>query len=53
MATYVGRSEVKKAIARAKADGFSALLFSVDTEVRCKREREKRSGLERPHRTPR
>lgn len=42
------RGVTKEAIARAKAAGFSALLFSIDTEVRSKREREKRSGLELP-----
>jgi L-lactate dehydrogenase (cytochrome) len=45
------RGEIKEAIARAKAAGFSALLFSIDTTVRSKREREKRAGLELP--TPR
>ena len=45
------RGEMKEAIARAKAAGFSALLLSIDTQVRSKREREKRAGLElpRPH----
>ena len=42
------RGETKEAIARAKAAGFSALLFSIDTAVRSKREREKRAGLELP-----
>ncbi len=42
------RSENKEAIARAKAAGFSALLVSIDTVVRSKREREKRAGLELP-----
>jgi L-lactate dehydrogenase (cytochrome) len=42
------RSEIADAIARAKAAGFKALLFSIDTTVRSKREREKRSGLELP-----
>jgi L-lactate dehydrogenase (cytochrome) len=42
------RSETKKAIARAKAAGYSALLFSIDTVVRSKREREKHTGLELP-----
>jgi L-lactate dehydrogenase (cytochrome) len=42
------RGETKEAIARAKAAGFSALLFSIDTSVRSKREREKRAGLELP-----
>src|SRR5213078_495905 len=42
------RGETKEAIARAKAAGFSALLFSIDTAVRSKREREKHTGLELP-----
>jgi len=42
------RSEIKEAITRAKAAGFSALLFSIDTVVRSKREREKHAGLELP-----
>lgn len=42
------RGEIKEAVARAKAAGFSALLFSIDTSVRSKREREKRAGLELP-----
>jgi L-lactate dehydrogenase (cytochrome) len=42
------RSETKEAIARAKAAGYSALLFSIDTVVRSKREREKHTGLELP-----
>ncbi len=42
------RGEIREAIARAKAAGFSALLFSIDTVVRSKREREKRAGLELP-----
>jgi L-lactate dehydrogenase (cytochrome) len=42
------RSETKKAIARAKAAGYSALLFSIDAVVRSKREREKHTGLELP-----
>jgi L-lactate dehydrogenase (cytochrome) len=42
------RSEIKEAVARAKAAGFSALLFSIDTTVRSRREREKRAGLELP-----
>jgi L-lactate dehydrogenase (cytochrome) len=42
------RGVIKEAIARAKAAGFSALLFSIDTTVRSKREREKRAGLELP-----
>src|SRR5215831_17778221 len=46
-------SEMKEAIARAKAAGFAALLFSIDTTVRSKREREKHTGLELPTRTSR
>jgi L-lactate dehydrogenase (cytochrome) len=42
------RGEIREAVARAKAAGFSALLFSIDTTVRSKREREKRAGLELP-----
>jgi L-lactate dehydrogenase (cytochrome) len=42
------RGETKQAIARARAAGFSALLFSIDTTVRSKREREKRTGLDLP-----
>jgi L-lactate dehydrogenase (cytochrome) len=42
------RAEIKEAVARAKAAGFSALLVSIDTTVRSKREREKRAGLELP-----
>lgn len=42
------RGETREAIARAKAAGFGALLFSLDTTVRSKREREKRAGLELP-----
>src|SRR5436189_206997 len=42
------RGVVKEAVARAKAAGFRALLFSLDTTVRSKREREKRAGLELP-----
>jgi L-lactate dehydrogenase (cytochrome) len=42
------RGEIKEAVARAKAAGFGALLFSIDTVVRSKREREKRAGLELP-----
>jgi L-lactate dehydrogenase (cytochrome) len=47
------RREAKEAIARARAAGFSALLFSIDTAVRSKREREKRAGLDlpKPHHT--
>ena len=42
------RGETREAIARAKAAGYQALLFSIDTEVRSKREREKRAGLQLP-----
>ncbi|MGH2859827.1 MAG: alpha-hydroxy acid oxidase [Solirubrobacteraceae bacterium] len=43
------RSEMREAIARARAAGVQALLFSIDTTVRSKREREKRAGLDLPH----
>jgi L-lactate dehydrogenase (cytochrome) len=42
------RGAIKEAVARAKAAGFRALLFSLDTTVRSKREREKQAGLELP-----
>ena len=42
------RGATREAIARAKAAGYSALLFSIDTVVRSKREREKHAGLELP-----
>ena len=42
------RGEIKEAVSRARAAGFSALLFSIDTVVRSKREREKHAGLELP-----
>src|SRR6185437_15339206 len=42
------RGVIREAIARAKAAGFRALLFSLDTTVRSKREREKHAGLELP-----
>ncbi len=42
------RGVIREAVARAKAAGFSALLFSIDTAVRSKREREKHAGLELP-----
>jgi L-lactate dehydrogenase (cytochrome) len=42
------RGEAKEAVARARAAGFSALLLSIDTSVRSKREREKRGGLDLP-----
>ena len=42
------RGGAREALARARAAGFSALLFSIDTSVRSKREREQRAGLELP-----
>jgi L-lactate dehydrogenase (cytochrome) len=42
------RGEIKQAIRRAHAAGFDALLLSIDTTVRSKREREKRAGLKLP-----
>ena len=42
------RGIIREAVARAKAAGFRALLFSLDTTVRSKREREKQAGLELP-----
>jgi L-lactate dehydrogenase (cytochrome) len=42
------RREAREAVARARDAGFSALLYSIDTSVRSKREREKRAGLELP-----
>ncbi len=42
------RSENRDAVARAKAAGYSALILSIDTTVRSKRERELRAGLELP-----
>lgn len=42
------RSDIKRAVTRAKAAGVSALLLSIDTTVRSKREREKHAGLELP-----
>jgi L-lactate dehydrogenase (cytochrome) len=42
------RGETKEAISRARAAGFGALLFSIDTTVRSKREREKHTGLDLP-----
>jgi L-lactate dehydrogenase (cytochrome) len=42
------RGEAREAVARARAAGFHALLFSIDTAVRSKREREKRAGLDLP-----
>lgn len=49
------RSVSRQALSRARAAGFSVLLFSVDTAVRSKREREKRAGLglPTPHLAPR
>lgn len=43
------RSEAKRAIVRAREAGCQALLFSIDTAVRSKREREQRAGLDLPH----
>jgi L-lactate dehydrogenase (cytochrome) len=42
------RSESREALKRARAAGFEALFFSIDTSVRSKREREKRAGLSLP-----
>jgi L-lactate dehydrogenase (cytochrome) len=42
------RGVIREAVARAKAAGFRALLFSLDTTVRSTREREKRAGLQLP-----
>jgi L-lactate dehydrogenase (cytochrome) len=42
------RGEAKEALARARAAGFRALLLSVDTTVRSKRERELQAGLSLP-----
>jgi L-lactate dehydrogenase (cytochrome) len=42
------RSESREAVRRARAAGYEALLFSIDTNVRSKREREKRAGLHLP-----
>jgi L-lactate dehydrogenase (cytochrome) len=42
------RGVAREAVARARAAGFSVLLFSIDTSVRSKREREKHAGLELP-----
>src|SRR5919198_5741406 len=42
------RGEAKEALARARAAGFQALLLSVDTAVRSKRERELHAGLSLP-----
>ncbi len=42
------RSEAREVVARARAAGFRALLLTVDTTVRSKRERELRAGLSLP-----
>jgi L-lactate dehydrogenase (cytochrome) len=42
------RGEAREALARARAAGFRALLLSVDTSVRSKRERELHAGLNLP-----
>jgi L-lactate dehydrogenase (cytochrome) len=42
------RGEAREAVARARAAGYSALLLSIDTTVRSKREREKHAGLDLP-----
>ncbi|HLI02453.1 MAG TPA: alpha-hydroxy acid oxidase, partial [Acidimicrobiales bacterium] len=42
------RSCSKEVVKRAKRAGYRALLLSLDTNVRSKREREKHSGLELP-----
>lgn len=42
------RGETRAAIERAREAGFDALLFSIDTSYRSKREREKRAGLDLP-----
>jgi L-lactate dehydrogenase (cytochrome) len=42
------RGAAREALARARAAGFRALLLSVDTSVRSKRERELHSGLNLP-----
>jgi L-lactate dehydrogenase (cytochrome) len=42
------RAVTRQAILRARAAGYRALLFNIDTAVRSKREREKRAGLELP-----
>jgi L-lactate dehydrogenase (cytochrome) len=42
------RGAAKEALARARAAGFRALLLSVDTAVRSKRERELRAGMTLP-----
>jgi L-lactate dehydrogenase (cytochrome) len=47
------RAEDKQAVRRAHAAGYAALLLSIDTTVRSKREREKHAGLNlpKPHHT--
>lgn len=42
------RTEARRALARAWRAGFTTMLFSIDTAVRSKREREKRTGLDLP-----
>lgn len=42
------RGRAREAVARARAAGFRALLLSVDTTVRSKRERELHAGLSLP-----
>jgi L-lactate dehydrogenase (cytochrome) len=42
------RRDAKEAVKRARGAGFTALLLSIDTAVRSKREREKHAGLELP-----
>jgi L-lactate dehydrogenase (cytochrome) len=42
------RSAAREALARARAAGFHALLLSIDTAVRSKRERELHAGLSLP-----
>jgi L-lactate dehydrogenase (cytochrome) len=42
------RGEAREALARARAAGFHALLLSIDTAVRSKRERELHAGLSLP-----
>lgn len=42
------RGEAREAVIRAREAGFEALLFSIDTTVRSKREREQRAGLDLP-----
>ncbi len=42
------RRDARRAVERARQSGFSALLLSVDTNVRASREREKHTGLDLP-----